>query len=147
MPSPITVLAVDDRAVFLRATRELIAATPGFRQGGEAASGAEALELAADLHPDLVLLDVHMPGMDGVETARRLIESDPQTVVVLVSLDELPKHAPCATLRKRGPSPPALRRGWAPRGGHGPPHEGAGADRCPDTAVAPEGGEPVLHVG
>jgi two-component system invasion response regulator UvrY len=129
MPSPITVLAVDDRAVFLRATRELIAATPGFRQVGEAASGAEALELAADLHPDLVLLDVRMPGMDGVETARRLIESDPQTVVVLVSLDELPKHAPCVTLRKQELSTRALRQVWDVHGRHVPSHDGAGADR------------------
>jgi DNA-binding NarL/FixJ family response regulator len=129
MPSPITVLAVDDRAVFLLATRELIAATPGFRQVGEAASGAEALELAADLHPDLVLLDVHMPGMDGVETARRLIESEPQTVVVLVSLDELPRHAPCATLRKQELSTRALRQVWDVHGRHVPSHDGAGADR------------------
>ena len=112
MPSPITVLAVDDRQVFLRAARELIAATPGFRQVGEAESGAEALALAADLHPDLVLLDVRMPGMDGIEIARRLMASDPRTVVVLVSLDELPRQAPCACLRKQDLSTRTLREVW-----------------------------------
>jgi two-component system, NarL family, invasion response regulator UvrY len=129
MPSPITVLAVDDHAVFLHATRELIAATPGFRQVGEAASGAEALQLAADLHPDLVLVDVRMPEMDGVETARRLLASDPQTVVVLVSLDELPQHAPCACLRKQELSTRALRQVWETHGRHVAAHDGPGADR------------------
>jgi len=128
MPSPITVLAVDDRAVFLRATRELIAATPGFRQVGEAASGAEALRLAADLRPDLVLVDVRMPGMDGVETARRLLASDPETVVVLVSLDELPQHAPCATLRKQELSTRALRQVWDRHGRHVSADDCAAAD-------------------
>jgi CheY-like chemotaxis protein len=129
MPSPITVLAVDDRAVFLRATRELIASTPGFCQVGEAASGAEALELAADLHPDLVLVDVRMPGMDGVETARRLLASEPETVVVLVSLDELPQQAPCPCLRKQELSTRALRQVWDLRGRRVSAHDGAGADR------------------
>lgn len=128
MPSPITVLAVDDRAVFLRATRELIAAAPGFRQVGEAASGAEALQLAADLHPDLVLLDVRMPGMDGIETARRLLASDPQTLVVLVSLDEIPP-APFACLRKQDLSTRALRQVWDAHGRQTSAHNGAGAER------------------
>jgi two-component system, NarL family, invasion response regulator UvrY len=90
MPS-VTVLAVDDQAVFRRAARSLIAATPGFEQVGEAASGAEALELAAQLHPDLVLVDVRMPGMDGIETARRLAQADPRPVVVLISVEAVPE--------------------------------------------------------
>ena len=74
---PVTVLAVDDQEIFRRAARSLIAATPGFEQVGEASSGAEALTLAADLRPNLVLVDVRMPGMDGLETARRLADSEP----------------------------------------------------------------------
>jgi DNA-binding NarL/FixJ family response regulator len=128
MPSPITVLAVDDRQVFLRAARELIAATPGFSQVGEAASGQEALDLAADLHPDLVLVDVRMPDMDGVETARRLLASEPETVVVLVSLDELPRQAPCVCLRKQELSTRALRQVWETRGRDVPAHDRPGAD-------------------
>jgi two-component system invasion response regulator UvrY len=84
----VTVLTVDDQPVFLRAARQLIAATAGFVEVGQAASGAAALELAAELRPDLVLLDVRMPGMDGVETARRLLAADPDVVVVLISLGE-----------------------------------------------------------
>jgi DNA-binding NarL/FixJ family response regulator len=86
----VTVLAVDDQEIFRRVARGLIAATPGFEQVGEAASGPEALELAARVHPDLVLMDVRMPGMDGIETARQLAQSDNRAVVVLISVGEPP---------------------------------------------------------
>jgi DNA-binding NarL/FixJ family response regulator len=119
---PVTVLAVDDQAIFLRAARELIAATPGFAQVGQAESGAEALALAAELHPDLVLLDVRMPGMDGIETAQRLHESHPDAVVVLISLDDAPIEQSAealgvaAHLRKQDLSTGALRDVWAAHG-------------------------------
>jgi|tagenome__1003787_1003787.scaffolds.fasta_scaffold20977294_2 two-component system invasion response regulator UvrY len=113
----VRVLAVDDQEVFRRAARTLIAATPGFEQVGEACSGAEALELAAELHPDLVLLDVRMPGMDGLETARRLAGAEPDAVVVLTSLDELPERAageePPLYIRKQELSTRRLREVWA----------------------------------
>jgi two-component system, NarL family, invasion response regulator UvrY len=118
----VRVLAVDDQAIFLRTARSLIAATPGFEQIGEALSGPAALELAAELHPDLVLLDVRMPGMDGVETARRLVEADPGTMVVLISLEELPELPSSATdagaaayVRKQDLSTRLLRELWLTR--------------------------------
>jgi two-component system, NarL family, invasion response regulator UvrY len=83
----VTVLVVDDQPIFLRAARELIAATPGFEVVGEATSGRDALEMANRVRPDLVLLDVRMPGMDGIETARRLAEVAPDAFVVLISLE------------------------------------------------------------
>ena len=119
---PVTVLAVDDQAIFLRAARELIAATPGFAQVGQAESGPEALELAAELHPDLVLLDVRMPGMDGLETAQRLMECLPDAVVVLISLDDMPiEPTPAALgvaahLRKQDLSTRALLDLWTAHG-------------------------------
>lgn len=122
MASPITVLAVDDRAVFLRAARELIAATPGFCQVGEAESGVEALALAADLRPDLALVDVRMPDMDGIETARRLHASDPDMVVVLISLDEVPEVPSgdvAACVRKQELSTRTLQRLWDEHGHSG----------------------------
>src|SRR3954452_1245908 len=70
--APVKVLAVDDQEVFLQVARELIAAAKGFEQVGEASSGAEGIKLAVELRPDLVLVDVRMPGMDGVETMRRI---------------------------------------------------------------------------
>lgn len=115
----ITVLAVDDQAVFRDAVRSLIAAAPGFEQVGEAASGAEALELATELRPDVVLLDVRMPGMDGIETARQLADRDPDALVVLISLDEVPELpvavssvGAAAYIRKQDLSPRSLREIW-----------------------------------
>ena len=66
------VMTVDDQAVFRQAAREVIEATDGFEYLGEAGSGEEALALAGELDPDLVLVDIRMPGIDGFETARRL---------------------------------------------------------------------------
>jgi two-component system, NarL family, invasion response regulator UvrY len=116
----VTVRAVDDQAVFRRTARSLIAATPGFKQVGEAASGPEALELAAVLQPDLMLVDVVMPGMDGIETARRLAGVDPGGVVVLISVDELPPSAAsagaAAYVRKQDLSTRTLRELWSAHG-------------------------------
>lgn len=115
-PRPVTVLAVDDQPVFLRAAHALIDATPGFEQVGEATSGAEALEKAAALRPDLVLLDVRMPGMDGIETARRLADADGEVVVLLISLEavpELPAESVATHVRKQDLSVRTLQDVWA----------------------------------
>jgi DNA-binding NarL/FixJ family response regulator len=119
----VTVLTVDDQAVFLGAAHDLIDATPGFEELGQATSGAEALALAAQLSPDLVLLDVRMPGMDGIETARRLLAADPGIVVVFISTESPADLSPsldsagAATyLRKHELSPAALRRVWDAHG-------------------------------
>jgi DNA-binding NarL/FixJ family response regulator len=116
---PVRVLAVDDQAVFRRTARSLIAATPGFEQVGEAASGSEALELATHLHPDLVLVDVRMPGMDGLETAQRLAALEPDAAVVLISLEPVPELPAAvesvgaeAYLRKQDLSGRTLREVW-----------------------------------
>jgi two-component system, NarL family, invasion response regulator UvrY len=119
----ITVLAVDDQPIFRRAAQQLIADTPGFEQVGEASSGPEALEMIAALNPDLVLLDVRMPGMDGIETARRIVALDARAVVVLISLEQTPElPASLATVgaavhvRKQDLSTRALREIWAAHG-------------------------------
>lgn len=131
----VTVLAVDDQAVFRHTARELIAATRGFQQIAEATSGEQALRLAAELHPDLVLVDVRMPGMDGIETARRLIDQDHDVAVVLVSLDalvDLPAAAAqigaVAHVRKQDLSPRTLSALWRAHGGRRHASEHAGAD-------------------
>jgi DNA-binding NarL/FixJ family response regulator len=118
--SPVTVLTVDDQPVFRRAIASLLAATPAFEQVGEAASGREALALAARLRPDLVLLDVRMPQMDGIETAQYLADAAPDTAVVLLSIDDLPALAArpatsgaAAYVRKRDLSVPKLLELWA----------------------------------
>ena len=98
----VRVLTVDDQAVFRGIAREVIDATPGFEWVGEAASGEEALEAVARLAPQLVLLDVRMPGLDGIEVARRLRATHPDTVLVLISIEDpidLPSAAQVARRR------------------------------------------------
>jgi DNA-binding NarL/FixJ family response regulator len=82
---PVTVLAVDDHPRFLEAARAVVEATPGFAWVGGASSGEEALETAAGGEPDLVLVDVNMPQMDGFELTRRLRVLHPRTLVALIS--------------------------------------------------------------
>jgi DNA-binding NarL/FixJ family response regulator len=80
-----SVLVVDDQPVFLRAVRELIDATAGMFVVGEAARGEEAVELVEALHPDLVLMDVCMPGLGGLQAAREIKAAHPSTIVALLS--------------------------------------------------------------
>jgi DNA-binding NarL/FixJ family response regulator len=69
---PIRVLLVDDHPLVRQGTRVLLADEPGFEVVGEAADGGEAVERAAELAPDVVLMDLRMPGMDGVAAVRAL---------------------------------------------------------------------------
>jgi two-component system, NarL family, invasion response regulator UvrY len=120
---PVTVLTVDDQAVFRKIAREVIDATPGFEAVGEAGSGDEALALVASEAPELVLMDVRMPKMDGVETAQRIHRSDRAPVIVLVSAEDeealaerLESAGAAAFVRKQELCPDRLRALWA---GHG----------------------------
>jgi two-component system, NarL family, invasion response regulator UvrY len=120
----VAVLGVDDQPMFLDVAREVVAATPGFEWIGEAASGAEALDAVTKLSPRLVLLDVRMPGMDGIQTAERISERHPDVVIVLLSIEDSPTLTPAATasgaatlVRKREFGPAMLRRLWSLHGG------------------------------
>jgi DNA-binding NarL/FixJ family response regulator len=117
------ILVVDDQLVFRQVAREVIDATPEFEVLGEAGSGPHAIAATDELCPDLVLLDVRMPGMDGIETAGRLTAAHPEVVVVLVSIDE-PQYMPdevassgaAELVRKQDFGPALLRRVWHAHG-------------------------------
>jgi CheY-like chemotaxis protein len=81
----VRVLIVDDQDAFRCVLGELIGATPGFTLVAEASSGEEALSAREALAPDLAVVDLRMPGMDGVQTARALLGRDPHLAVLLVS--------------------------------------------------------------
>jgi DNA-binding NarL/FixJ family response regulator len=81
----VRVLVVDDQAPFRRAMASVVEETDGFVVVGQASSGEESLELGRDLQPDLVLMDVNLPGIDGLEATRRLIATERPPVVLLLS--------------------------------------------------------------
>ena len=87
------VLVVDDHPSFRRCARALLAAE-GFEVVGEAEDGAAALELAARVAPEIVLLDVQLPDLDGFEVASRLLADDPALKVVLVSSRDRTAYGP-----------------------------------------------------
>jgi two-component system, NarL family, invasion response regulator UvrY len=92
----VSVLVVDDQLPFRRAARAVVDLTDGFAMVGEAASGAEALELVQSLAPALVLMDINMEPMNGFEATRRIVDMAPTTAVVLLSTynaEDLPADA------------------------------------------------------
>jgi DNA-binding NarL/FixJ family response regulator len=114
------VLVVDNQALFRATASAVIEATQGFEALGEADSGTAALAALEQLDPALVLLDVRMPGLDGIETARRIATVRPHVVVVLISAEDPDDLAPAtlgcgaaALVGKRDLSPRLLRRLWA----------------------------------
>jgi len=90
----IRVLTVDDQPMFHEAARALVAVTPGFEVVGQSDSGEQALELTREVNPDMIIVDVRMRGIDGLETARRLSRQDPSRVIVLVSSSDVGPLAP-----------------------------------------------------
>ena len=84
----VRVLVVDDSLVFRDALREWWPPAPRFAVVGQACSGAEAVALAEQLSPQLVLMDVMMPGMDGIAAAHAILARQPRVVVVLMSVDD-----------------------------------------------------------
>ena len=84
----IRVLVVDDQRIFRTAISRSLDAIPGISVVGEASDGSEAVEKAVHLQPDVVLMDVAMPGINGVDATRRISEQCPQTQIIGLSMHD-----------------------------------------------------------
>jgi len=85
---PIRVLLVDDHALFRSGVAGLLRGRPDFEVVGEAHNGDEALEKAKELMPDLILMDIYMPGMSGVEATRRIKQVLPYVKIVMLTVSQ-----------------------------------------------------------
>jgi DNA-binding NarL/FixJ family response regulator len=115
----VKILAVDDHRAFREALRDLIAAAPGFVLVGQASSGEEALRAVECLTPELVLMDIVMPGMGGIAATQAILSRRPDVVVVLISVDDPAQHPDASGLgdgvacaRKQDLRPEQLRQLW-----------------------------------
>jgi len=117
----VRVLIVDDQQPFRLAARAVVEATDGFEVAGEVDSGEAAVDAARDLDPDLVLMDVNLPGINGLDATRMILEgSSGRTVILLLSTYEEDEYAPraaecgaAAYIPKAVFGPDRLESAWA----------------------------------
>lgn len=86
MEKKITVLLVDDHSLVRRGFRRMLEDEPDMRVVGEAGNGEEAIQLAKELHPRVVVMDCALPGMNGLDATREIIDELPQTAVLMLSM-------------------------------------------------------------
>jgi CheY-like chemotaxis protein len=95
-PVAVRVLIVDDQEPFRMAARMVVEATEGFEVVGEADTGERSIEMARELDPDLVLMDVNLPGINGLDATRKILETSNRVVILLLSTYEEEEYAPRA---------------------------------------------------
>ena len=123
MATPHAVVVVDDQVPFRTAAKAVLRRLACFELAGEASSGPEAIELVDSVRPALVLMDINMPDMNGIEATRRIVAAHPDIVVILCStydVDDLPPAAAAsgasAYVNKEQLGADTLRRLWQDRG-------------------------------
>jgi DNA-binding NarL/FixJ family response regulator len=116
----VRVLIVDDQEPFRLAARMVVEATDGFEVVGESETGEASVEAAGRLDPDLVLMDVNLPGINGLEATRRILQGPNRVVILLLSTYEEEEYAPraaecgaAAYIPKSSFSPDRLADAWA----------------------------------
>ena len=92
----VRVLIVDDQEPFRQAARMVVELTDGFEVVGEAEAGEDSVAMAQDLQPDLVLMDVNLPGINGLDATRQILGESDTVVVLLLSTYEEAEYAPRA---------------------------------------------------
>ncbi len=90
--APLRLLLADDHKMFRQGLRELLERKTDFELVGEAANGADALAMVQQLHPDVVLLDIQMPEMDGVAVARQIAQCCPTVKVIMLTMYRQDQH-------------------------------------------------------
>jgi DNA-binding NarL/FixJ family response regulator len=86
MPNKISVLLVDDHSLVRRGFRRILEDAPDITVVGEASDGAEAIRLAAQLHPRLIVMDCALPGMSGLDATRRILHKFPEIAILMLSM-------------------------------------------------------------
>ena len=92
----VRVLIVDDQEPFRMAARMVVEATDGFEVVGESETGEAAVDMARDLSPDLVLMDVNLPGINGLDATRQILKESDSVIILLLSTYEEAEYAPRA---------------------------------------------------
>ena len=88
MERTIRIVVADDHAVFREGLRAVLGSEPDMEVAGEAATGREVVELTSELRPDVVLMDIQMPQINGIEATRRILEANPEIGVVVLTMFE-----------------------------------------------------------
>lgn len=92
MIQPIRVLIADDHPHAREGMRMILSAEPDFIVVGEASSGEQAIAMSDELQPELVLMDIHMPGLGGLEAVKAIKSAQPQVKIVIVTVSDEPSH-------------------------------------------------------
>jgi DNA-binding NarL/FixJ family response regulator len=116
----VRVLIVDDQEPFRMAATMVVDATDGFEVVGQAETGEESVDMARELSPDLVLMDVNLPGINGLDATRQILAGSDAVVVLLLSTYEEAEYAPraaecgaAAYIPKAVFGPDRLEQAWA----------------------------------